>query len=309
MRIFGLFIAMTAVTLASCKPMAGSDIKSYDALVNQQRTSQVCGMSDVELNALAQTNPALHKIASSQWDQSLSEITGRLTADSVAPADSVMALRRVWLATPPAIRALFTGPESNARIRLADRASFSSLCAPPNRGTASGEAVDLQACWKVEPLAGQSQSAPSIVMTVLNEPDVIHRAFIPVIVATTMETRLQANGAGFAAMQASLRGSLLAIGQATVSDFEASDRGRKLVQDFQKGFGVASSQELSMSIPFQILALSELLDAAYCSRDTYQRFVTAAELPMPKSVAAIAQWAAADSAQEPWFFRLADASR
>ena len=80
-------------------------------------------------------------------------------------------------------------------------------------------------------------------------------------------------------------------------------------QDFQKGFGVASSQELSMSIPFQILALSELLDAAYCSRDTYQRFVTAAELPMPKSMAAIAQWAAADSAQEPWFFRLSDASR
>ena len=309
MRIFGLFIAMTVITVASCKPKAGSDIKSYDALVNQQRTSQVCGMSDVELNALAQTNPALHKIASAQWDQSLSEITGRLTADSVAPADSVMALRRVWLATPPAIRALFTGPESNARIRLADRASFSSLCAPPNRGTASAEAVDLQACWKVEPLAGQSQSAPTIVMTVLNEPELIHRAFIPVIVATTMETRLQANGAGFAAMQASLRGSLLAIGQATVSDFEASDRGRKLVQDFQKGFGVASSQELGMSIPFQILVLSELLDAAYCSRETYQRFVTAAELPMPKSVAAIAQWAAADSAQEPWFFRLADASR
>ena len=110
-------------------------------------------------------------------------------------------------------------------------------------------------------------------------------------------------------MQASLRGSLLAIGQATVSDFEASDRGRKLVQDFQKGFGVASSQELSTSIPFQILVLSELLDAAYCSRETYQRFVTAAELPMPKSVAAIAQWAAADPAQKPWFFRVSDPSR
>lgn len=309
MRIFWLLIAMTAVTLASCKPKAGSDIKSYDALVNQQRTSQVCGMSDGELNQLAQTNPDLYKTASALWDQSLSEITGRLTPDSVAPAESVMALRRVWLATPPAIRALFTGPESNARIRLADRASFSSLCAPPNRGTASGEAVDLQACWKVEPLAGQSQSAPTIVMTVLNEPELIHRAFIPVIVTTTMETRLQANGAGFAAMQASLRGSLLAIGQATVSDFEASDRGRKLMQDFQKGFGVASSQELSTSIPFQILVLSELLDAAYCSRETYQRFVTAAELPMPKSVAAIAQWAAADPAQEPWFFRVSDPSR
>ncbi len=301
MRINWLPIAMTAVTLASCKPKPGSDVKSYDALVNQQRTSQACWLSDGELSKLAQTNPGLHKSASAQWQQSLSEITGRLTADSVSSAESVTALRRVWLATPAAIRALFTSAESNAKIRLADRATFSGLCAPPARGTASGEAVDLQACWKVAPLAGQPQSAPTIILTILNDPDVIHRTFIPAIVATTMETRLQANGTGFAAMQANLRGSLLAIGQATVSDFEASDRGRKLVQDFQNGFGAASSQDLSASIPFQILALSELLDAAYCSRESYQRFVSATELPMPKSVEAIAQWAAADPAQKPWF--------
>ena len=292
-----IYIAMALLSTAACKPKAGSSVKSYDALVNQQRTAQTCWLSDGERTNLAQSNPSLYRTITSEWDQSQTAVAARLTSDSVAPPESMDALRKVWLATPAGIRSLFTSPESDARIRLADRSTFSSLCAPPNRGTASGEAVDLQACWRVE--------ASTIVMTVLNEPAVIHRVFIPAIVATTMETRLQANRQELTAMQAGLRGSLHALGEATVGDFQGSEVGRNLTRNFQNRFGAADSAQLSASIPFQILALAELLDAAYYSRETYQQFVTASELPMPKSVAAIAQWSAADAAQEPWFFKIA----
>lgn len=295
-------IASILVSLVACKPKPASTTKSYDAFVNQQRTAQECWISDSSLSALAQSNPDLHRKFSAEWDQSSQEINSRLVADSETSPESLNALRRTWLATPASIRSLFTAPESDAKIRLASSATFAARCAPPEKGTATGEAVDLQACWRLESEGGGT-SAPRIVLTVLNDPQVIHRVFIPVIVATTMETRLQASGASFSAMQASLTGSLRAIGEATVSDLDVSPKGRNLLADFQKRFGVRDKSQLSGSIPFQILALAELLDAAYCSRETYDRFTVANDLPMPKSVAAINQLASSDPAQTPWFLR------
>jgi|GEM_PF-1990505 len=295
---------VVALSLSSfaCKPKSGSATKSYDAFVNQQRTAQECWLSESALAGLAQTNSSLHQALAAEWSRSREEIQSRLTGDSEASPESIDALRRVWLATPSSIRTLFTVRESDAFIRLTSRDHFSNLCAPPQKGSASGEAVDLQACWRVESPGGGT-SAPRIVLSVLNEPAVIHRVFIPVIVATTMETRLQATGQAVASMQASLVGSLKALGEATVADLDVSEKGQGLLRDFQKRFGAADKSQLSASIPFQILALAELLDAAYCSRETYDRFTVSNDLPMPKSVAAISQLAASDPAQTPWFLR------
>ena len=294
-------IAILTFTV-SCKPKSDSVTKSYDAFVNQQRTAQQCWLSESGLAALAQTNPGLHRKLVAEWSQSRDVILSRLSSDSETSPESIDALRRTWLATPPSIRALFVAPESDAQIRLASASSFPARCVPPQRGTATGEAVDLQACWRVES-QGSGTSAPRIILTVLNDPAVIHRVFIPVIVATTMETRLQATGQAVASMQASLAGSLKALGEATVADLEGSGKGQKLLQDFVKRFGAADKSQLSASVPFQILALAELLDAAYCSRETYERFTVSNDLPMPKSVAAIQQLAAADPEQIPWFLR------
>lgn len=295
-----IIMVSVGVLVHACKPKAGSTTKSYDAFVNQQRTAQECWMTESDLANLAQTNSPLHQRFTKEWDDSLSVVRGRLTPDSDTTPESLAALRRVWLATPASIRSLFTAPESDAKIRLVTTADFPARCAPPTRGTATGEAVDLQACWRIESLAG---SAPAIVLTLSADPAVIHRVFIPSIVATVMETRLQANNPALASMQGSLIGSLRAMGDATVADLEVSEKGRGLLNDFQKRFGVADKAQLSASVPFQILALAELLDAAYCSRETYDRFTLANDLPMPKSVAAINQLATSDPAQTPWFLR------
>ena len=302
MKNLSACIGLSIVALAGCKPKSGSVTKSYDALVNQKRTPQECWLSENSLAEMKQINAPLHLLFSSDWEQSKASVSALLTTDSVASSEALIALRRVWLATPPSIRTLFTASESNAQIRLVPDSAFANFCATPTSGTASGEAVDLQACWKAES-AASGDPTPRIILTILNEPSAIHQAFIPAIVFTTMESRLQTKNPALLSMQASLRGSLNALGEASVGDFDVSEKGRALLLDFQKRFAVSDKEQLSASIPFQVLALGELLDAAYCSRETYNRFTSAPELPMPKSVAAIDQIAKSDPSQQPWFLR------